>query len=90
MKKRLELRLVSAHKKEEKIEELEGLKALVVDDDFDTCDSVTKMLRRVGMRSDWTVSGKEAVLRARQAIEVNDAFHAYIFYCICRQFKLIC
>ena len=78
MKKRLELRLVSAHKKEEKIEELEGLKALVVDDDFDTCDSVTKMLRRVGMRSDWTVSGKEAVLRARQAIEVNDAFHAYI------------
>ena len=75
---RLELRLVSAHKKEEKIEELEGLKALVVDDDFDTCDSVTKMLRRVGMRSDWTVSGKEAVLRARQAIEVNDAFHAYI------------
>lgn len=25
-----------------------------------------------------TVSGREAVLRARQAIEVNDAFHAYI------------
>lgn len=50
----------------------------MVDDDFETCDSVTKMLRRVGMRSDWTVSGKEAVLRARQAIEVNDAFHAYI------------
>ena len=75
---KLELRLVSARKKEEKIEELEGLKALVVDDDFETCDSVTKMLRRVGMRSDWTVSGKEAVLRARQAIEVDDAFHAYI------------
>ena len=28
--------------------------------------------------SEWTVSGKEAVLRAKQAIEVNDAFHAYI------------
>ena len=28
----------------EKITELEGLKALVVDDDFNTCDSVTKML----------------------------------------------
>ena len=75
---RLELRLQSASEKDEKIVELEGLKALVVDDDFNTCDSVTKMLLRVGMRSEWTVSGKEAVLRARQAIEVNDAFHAYI------------
>lgn len=75
---RVELRLQSEHKKVEKIQELEGLKALVVDDDFNTCDSVTKMLLRVGMRSEWTVSGREAVLRARQAIEVNDAFHAYI------------
>lgn len=75
---RVELRLQSEHKKVEKIKELEGLKALVVDDDFNTCDSVTKMLLRVGMRSEWTVSGREAVLRARQAIEVNDAFHAYI------------
>ena len=32
----------------EKITELEGLKALVVDDDFNTCDSVTKMLVKVG------------------------------------------
>ncbi|MGN0426481.1 MAG: response regulator [Agathobacter sp.] len=75
---RFELRLQSGRRTVEKIKELEGLKALVVDDDFDTCDSVTKMLLRVGMRSEWTVSGKEAVLRARQAIEVNDAFHAYI------------
>ena len=63
---------------EEKIAELEGLKALVVDDDFNTCDSVTKMLVRVGMRSEWTLSGKEAVLRARQSMELGDAFHAYI------------
>jgi two-component system sensor histidine kinase/response regulator len=62
----------------EKIAELEGLKALVVDDDFNTCDSVTKMLVRIGMRSEWTLSGKEAVLRARQSMELGDAFHAYI------------
>ena len=30
------------------------------------------------MRSEWTLSGKEAVLRARQAMELDDAFHAYI------------
>ena len=62
----------------EKITELEGLKALVVDDDFNTCDSVTKMLVKVGMRAEWTLSGKEAVLRARQSIEMSDAYHAYI------------
>ena len=62
----------------EKITELEGLKALVVDDDFNTCDSVTKMLVKVGMRAEWTPSGKEAVLRARQSIEMSDVYHAYI------------
>ena len=74
----LTLRLQSERRSEKKIKELEGLKALVVDDDFNTCDSVTKMLVQVGMRSEWTLFGKEAVLRARQSIEMNDAFHVYI------------
>ena len=75
---RLPFRTQPEHQRTEKIAELEGLKALVVDDDFNTCDSVTKMLVRVGMRSEWTLSGKEAVLRARQSMEMGDAFHAYI------------
>ena len=74
----LTLRLQSQRRVVDTITELEGLKALVVDDDFNTCDSVTKMLVKVGMRSEWTLSGKEAVLRARQAMELDDAFHAYI------------
>ena len=75
---RLPLRIQSEQRSIEKIAELEDLKALVVDDDFNTCDSVTKMLAKVGMRSEWTLSGKEAVLRARQSMELGDAFHAYI------------
>ena len=75
---RLPFRIQPEHQRIEKIAELEGLKALVVDDDFNTCDSVTKMLVKVGMRSEWTLSGKEAVLRARQSMEMGDAFHAYI------------
>ena len=75
---RLPFRIQPEHHHTEKIAELEGLKALVVDDDFNTCDSVTKMLVKVGMRSEWTLSGKEAVLRARQSLELGDAFHAYI------------
>ena len=75
---RLPFRIQAEQHHTEKIAELEGLKALVVDDDFNTCDSLTKMLVRVGMRSEWTLSGKEAVLRARQSMELGDAFHAYI------------
>ncbi|MDO4517022.1 MAG: response regulator [Bacillota bacterium] len=74
----LTLRLQNERRSVEQIKELEGLKALVVDDDFATCDSVTRMLVQVGMRSEWTLSGREAVLRSRQASEMNDAFHAYI------------
>ena len=75
---RLPFRTQPENHRIEKIADLEGLKALVVDDDFNTCDSVTKRLVKVGMRSEWTLSGKEAVLRARQSMELGDAFHAYI------------
>ena len=48
--------------KNDPIPELQGARALVADDDTDTCMSVSKMLRQIGMRADWTVSGKEAVV----------------------------
>ena len=74
----LPLRVQIGTRREEKIAELAGLKALVVDDDFNTCDSVAKLLTRVGMRAEWTLSGREAVLRARQSIELGDPCRAYI------------
>lgn len=60
------------------VKELMGLRALVVDDDFDTCASITKMLVGIGMRPDWTTSGKEAVLRSSLAIDQRDEYSAYI------------
>ena len=60
------------------IPELIGARALVVDDDVHTCTSVSKMLREIEMRADWSTSGKEAVIRAKEAFEQNDAFKAYI------------
>ena len=74
----LEFRLQTEPKKIEVIRELEGMRALVVDDNFNTCDSVTKMLTQIGMRVEWTMRGKEAVLYAKQAVEMHDEFHAYI------------
>ena len=65
-------------KKYEKIEQLQGLKVLVADDDTDTCLSISSMLSEIGMRSEWTVSGKEAVIRAKHSMEMGDEFYAYI------------
>lgn len=60
------------------IPELVGSHALVVDDDFNTCQSVSTMLISIGIRSEWTMSGKEAVLKARYATEQNDSYGVYI------------
>ena len=60
------------------IPELKGFRALVADDDMDSCGSVTKMLKTIGMRPEWTTSGKEAVFRAHIAIDENDPFKVYI------------
>ncbi len=68
----------SAEEVEIKVEEMEGVHALVVDDDFNTCDSVSNMLIQIGMRAEWTMSGKEAILRTRQAISRNDEYHVYV------------
>ena len=62
----------------EQVPELEGLRALVVDDDTDTCLSVCAMLRKIGMRPDWTGYGKEAVIRAKEARDQADDFDVYI------------
>lgn len=36
------------------------------------------MMSVIGMRAEWTTSGKEAVLRTQFAIDQGDEFHAYI------------
>ncbi len=73
-----DFRLCKESKPIEAVQELKGLRALIVDDSFTTCDSVAKMLRQIGMRPDWVMHGKEAVLHARQAHELGDSYHAYI------------
>ncbi len=60
------------------VPQLRNLRALVVDDDFNTCDSVSYMLQQIGMRAEWTLSGKEAVLRTRQAVMRGNAYSVYI------------
>lgn len=71
-------RLGTEHKELPALPELKNCRALVVDDDFNTCDSVSCMLQQMGMRAEWTMSGKEAVLRTHQAVMRNDNYYIYI------------
>ncbi len=75
---RIPLQLQDTEKEAEQIKELEGLRSLVVDDDLNVCDSVSKMLKGIGLRSEWTTSGREAIYRAQSAYEEGDPYHTYI------------
>ncbi len=63
------------------IQEFKDCRALVVDDDFNTCDSVSFMLQQLGLRAEWTLSGKEAILRTRQACSRGDNYSVYVVDC---------
>lgn len=64
--------------KYEVVPQLQGVRVLVADDDSNTAISVSRMVQKIGMRSEWTLSGKEAVLRTKVAVEQGDEFGAYI------------
>ena len=72
------MKKVTSEAVEINVQELEGARALVVDDDFNTCDSVSNMLIQMGMRAEWTMSGREAILRTRQAVNRNDEYRVYV------------
>lgn len=71
-------RLNTEERKPVELLEFKNCHALVVDDDFNTCNSVSYMLQQIGMRAEWTLSGKEAVLRTRQALTRKDDYDVYI------------
>ena len=73
-----DFKLAEAHKDNFEILELKGLRALIADDDANTCVSIERMLMDVGMRSEWCTSGKEAVFRAENAYRFGDLFKVYI------------
>lgn len=74
----LSLKLQDIEKNNAQIKELEGLRAIVIDDDCSCCESVAHMLTQIGMRAEWTTSGKEAVYRAKSAKGEGDPYHTYI------------
>ena len=57
---------------------MRSFRVLVADDDSNTAISVSHMVQEIGMVAEWTLSGKEAVLRTKVAVEQNREFGAYI------------
>ena len=74
----LSFRLQDGRRDPEPIVSLEGFHALVVDDGMDSCQSVCQMLRKTGLRAEWTMYGKEAVARTKEALEIGDSYRIYI------------
>ena len=74
----VDFRLADKKTADTAISELKGLRGLVVDDDVNACQSVADILRNAGMRSEWCVSGKEAVIRTQESLRHNDLFKIYI------------
>ncbi|MDE6302988.1 MAG: response regulator, partial [Clostridia bacterium] len=61
----------------QRLKQFENVKVLVVDDDVNSCMSVSKMLSSIGMHPDWTTLGKEAVIRTKFAVEQKATYAAY-------------
>ena len=74
----VDFRIADSKAPDPAIPELRGLRSLVVDDDINACQSIADMLRDIGMRSEWCVSGKEAVVRAEESLRHGDRFKVYI------------
>jgi len=77
----LEFRLPERETADPTIPELNGLRCLVVDSDINNCQRFAAMLRETGLRSEWCVSGPEAIIRTEEAIHLGDRFKIYAIDC---------
>ncbi len=74
----LDLVYIDESDKNDQISSLNNARVLIIDDDENTCNSVSRMLQDANMRSEWVMSGKEAVIRAQAAMDMKDEYKAYI------------
>ena len=74
----VEFRIADGETADLAIPELKGLRSLVVSDDNNACRSIADMLQTVGMRSEWCVSGMEAVARTEESLRHGDRFKVYV------------
>ena len=71
---RLKLKIQNTTVDSSNLAALQNVRALVVESDYNACSSATNLLRRLGMRAEWTMYGNEAVLRVKEAIERHESY----------------
>ena len=71
---RLKLKIQDSEAYVSNLDALQNVRALVVESDYNACSSATNLLRRLGMRAEWTMYGKEAILRVKEAIDRHESF----------------
>lgn len=74
----LPLKFVEHELIEPKIQKLAGFPAMVVNADYHACDSIEKMLDKIGMEPERCQTGKESILRTKSAMEKGKYFSVYI------------
>jgi len=77
----LAFRTGESENKIEVIKKLENYRTLIVDARVDTCLNHSKMLKNLGLRTEWTTSGKEAEFRAKIAEDEKDPFKVFVIDC---------
>ena len=70
-------KLVNENQESERIEELEGKRILVIDDDVDCCKSIPLVLSELGICADCCSSGADAMLKAVNAKSMGFAYDAF-------------
>ena len=75
---RLKLKIQDTSIDLSKLLPLQNARALVVESDYNACSSATHILCRLGMRAEWTMYGKEAVLRVQEAIQRHENYSVVI------------
>ncbi len=77
-----EFRIDTDHIPHYETEKFKNRRALVVDADPVTRDSVSRLLEQLGMRAEQTLSGNEAVQRTKDALSRGDRYDVYIVGCV--------
>lgn len=71
-------KLQKDHKKKIHIPEFENAKCLVVDDDPNTCLSISDMLKEAGLKAEWSTSPKDAIAKVEESIKNKDLYKVFI------------
>ncbi len=68
--------LKKQEKENEKIEALQNLPVLVVDDDMSCCESTVTILNEIGLRGECVTNGEQAIVKALARHKANDDYFA--------------